>query len=125
MNTNHLEKLEYNKILENLSSFCTTKSGKNLANKLLPSNERKSYMTVFVRKFNKNRIVLSRPYKSNKVQVQIGIIKTNVPITKNVKSEINVIGLNVEETIFVVDKFLDDAPLTKFNNVKHVKLYRM
>ncbi len=40
MNTNHLEKLEYNKILENLSNYCTTEYGKNLANNLLPSNEK-------------------------------------------------------------------------------------
>ena len=40
MNTNHLEKLEYDKILENLSNYCTTKYGKNLVSKLLPSNEK-------------------------------------------------------------------------------------
>lgn len=39
---------------------------------------------------------------------------------KNVKSEINVIGLNVEEAIFVVDKFLDDASLSKLNTVRIV-----
>ena len=103
-------------------------------------------MTVFVRKFNKNGIILSRPSKSDEVQVQIGMIKTNVPVdelekahsdnstkekpltstysnlsrAKNVKSEINVIGLNVEEAVFVVDKFLDDASLAKLNNVRIV-----
>ena len=46
MNTSHLEKLEYNKILEKLSSFCTTKSGKNLANKLLPSNEKTKVISL-------------------------------------------------------------------------------
>lgn len=40
MNTNHLEKLEYYKILENLSNYCTTEYGKNLVSKLLPSNEK-------------------------------------------------------------------------------------
>ncbi len=40
MNTNHLEKLEYYKILEKLSNYCTTKYGKNLVVNLLPSNEK-------------------------------------------------------------------------------------
>ena len=40
MNTNHLEKLEYDKILENLSNYCTTEYGKNLVKELLPSNEK-------------------------------------------------------------------------------------
>ena len=46
MNTNHLEKLEYNKILEKLSNNCTTKYGKNLANKLLPSNEKSKVISL-------------------------------------------------------------------------------
>ena len=40
--------------------------------------------------------------------------------TKNAKSEINVIGLNVEEAIFVVDKFLDDSSLAKLQTVRIV-----
>ena len=40
MNTNHLEKLEYYKILEKLNNYCTTEYGKNLVSKLLPSNEK-------------------------------------------------------------------------------------
>ena len=47
MNTNHLEKLEYNKILEKLSNFCTTEYGKNLVANLLPSNE-KSKVTLLL-----------------------------------------------------------------------------
>ena len=47
MNTNHLEKLEYYKILENLSNFCTTEYGKNLVANLLPSNE-KSKVTLLL-----------------------------------------------------------------------------
>ena len=40
--------------------------------------------------------------------------------SKNIKSEINVIGLNIEEATFVVDKFLDDCSLAKFQNVRIV-----
>ena len=46
MNTNHLEKLEYNKILEQLNKFCTTQYGKNLANELLPSNEKTKVISL-------------------------------------------------------------------------------
>ncbi|MCF0124983.1 MAG: hypothetical protein HUJ68_04385, partial [Clostridia bacterium] len=37
MNTN-LDKLEFNKILENLQNYCVTFSGKELAKNLYPSN---------------------------------------------------------------------------------------
>ena len=45
---------------------------------------------------------------------------SRVSKTKTVKSEINVIGLNIEEAIFVVDKFLDDATLSKLQTVRVV-----
>ena len=41
MNSNCLNKLEYNKILESLSAFCSTYIGKDLALGLLPSNNKK------------------------------------------------------------------------------------
>ena len=40
--------------------------------------------------------------------------------TKNAKSEINVIGYNVDEAIFVIDKFLDDCSLAKLQTVRIV-----
>ena len=161
-------KEEANDIIKDLNNIKNTKSAETLRNKLndkinkihtlenndtkpntnnlLNVNDIKPNMTVFVRKFNQNGTVLSRPSKSNEVQIQIGLIKTNIsinelekahsdkkdnkkPLTstysnlskvKNIKSEINVIGLNVEEAIFVVDKFLDDASLSKLNTVRIV-----
>ena len=102
-------------------------------------------MEVYVSNFNQNGIVLSNVNKSNDVQIQMGSIKTNVNIkylqpiskpdkktntldsdytriskSKNVKTEINVIGLNVEEATFVVDKFLDDCALAKLETVRIV-----
>ena len=44
----------------------------------------------------------------------------NISKTKTAKSEINVIGLNVDEAIFVVDKFLDDSYLAKLKTVRIV-----
>ncbi len=102
---------------------------------------------VFVTTLNKNGIVISHISKSGEVQVQVENLKMNVSINclakpllnkninnsfaknqsfssiskaKNIKTEINVIGLNSEEAIFVVDKFLDDCILAKLNNVRIV-----
>lgn len=161
---------EANDIIKQLNNISNAKSAENLRNKLnkkinkintleneettlnthtsnsLDINDIKPNMIVFVKKFNKDGTILSHPSKSNEVQVQIGMIKTNVNINelekahndnsnkekqltsiysnlskvKNIKSEINVIGLNVEEAIFVVDKFLDDASLSKLNSVRIV-----
>lgn len=101
---------------------------------------------VFVATLGQNGIILSHVSKSNEVQVQVGLLKMNVNIkdlqesttsspnsskpknlgtssiskTRTVQSEVNVIGLNVEEAIFVVDKFLDDACLGKLQTVRIV-----
>ena len=105
---------------------------------------------VFVKSFGQNGIILSNISKSNEVQVQVGIAKVNIKIndlekthtntnsssnlennthsygyasiskSKIAKSEINVIGLTVEEAIFVIDKFLDDCSLAKLNTARIV-----
>ena len=104
-------------------------------------------MKVFVKTLKQPGIVISHVSKSNEVRVQIGNIKTNVNIknlekldnsntntkndstsssyiyaniskTMNAKSEINVIGYNVDEAIFVIDKFLDDCYLAKLQTVR-------
>lgn len=36
---NYLEKLEFYKILDMVSNFCTTNQGKELVSKLVPSNQ--------------------------------------------------------------------------------------
>lgn len=104
-------------------------------------------MNVYVKNLNQNGIIISNINKSDEVLVQVGAIKTSVNISnleklpdmeihdnsqslnigykgisksKSIKSEINVIGLNVEEAIFVVDKFLDDCSLAKLNNIRIV-----
>ena len=51
-------------------------------------------------------------YRSNLVN--------NISKAKNIKPEINVIGYNVDEAIFVIDKFLDDCSLAKLQNVRIV-----
>lgn len=101
---------------------------------------------VFVSTLGQNGIVVSKINKSKEVQVQVGLIKTTVNInyleepknfkndlnslplssspkvskTKTANSEINVIGLSVDEAIPLVDKFLDDCFLAKLPTARIV-----
>ncbi len=92
----------------------------------------------------KNGIVTSLPNDSKDVEVQIGSLKININIDKlmktNIKNkknsnipqnttinksktispEINVIGLNVEEATHIIDKYLDDANLSKLETIRIV-----
>ena len=99
---------------------------------------------VFVPKFNKNGTILSYPNQSKKFNIQIDNIKTTLTpsqitiakntetkkeiitkkqstfVPKNVRTELNVIGMNIEESIFLVDKFLDEATVAKLETVRIV-----
>ena len=46
--------------------------------------------------------------------------KTNILKSKTISTEINVIGQNVDEAIFVIDKYLDDCSLAKVSPVRIV-----
>lgn len=109
-------------------------------NKIIPN------VKVFVTTLGQNGIVISNISKSDEVQVQIGLIKTNVNIkyleephklkddllkppasshatvskTRLANSELNVIGLTVDEAIPLVDKFLDDCFLAKLKTARIV-----
>ena len=112
----------------------------------LDPKEIKPNKRVFVTSLNQDGVVLSNILKSNEVKVQVGNLKMNIDIkylapakkevdskkinstsniktiskSKYIKNEINVIGLNVEEALFAIDKFLDDCILAKLKNVKIV-----
>ena len=100
---------------------------------------------VFIKTLGQNGIIISNINKSNEVKVQIGSIKTNINInnleilnnvkqnnqptsrsnshiskTRTVSSEINVIGLSVDEAIPLVDKFIDDCFLAKLQYARIV-----
>lgn len=98
----------------------------------------------------KNGIITSLPNDSDEVEIQIGFLKTNINIDKLIKiknntntqakakkflnnnksnaitkakaisPEINVIGLNVEEATQIIDKYLDDANLSKLETIRIV-----
>ncbi len=102
---------------------------------------------VLVPSFNQTGTILSNVSRNNEIQVQIGSMKINLNIdqlqnsknansgkkssyttthspashiskSKTVKPEINVIGMNVEEATFVIDKFLDDCSLARLETVR-------
>lgn len=39
---------------------------------------------------------------------------------KNISNEINVIGLNIDEAIYIIDKYLDDCSLSSLDTVRIV-----
>ena len=100
-------------------------------------------MNVYVRTLKQYGIVTTLVNKSNQVQVKIGNAKIMIPLSniektnkttkplmstssyktnksKTLSSEINVIGNNVEEAVFVIDKYLDDCAIAKLNTVRIV-----
>lgn len=137
-----------NKINEDLKKIQPSIKKDNVKTTSLKKEQITVGMSVFVSTWNQIGTVTSLPNKENEVTVQIGSIKMNVPISnisksekstkqeihveknykssssslksKNVTTEINVIGLNVEEATLVVDKFLDDAIISHLSTVRIV-----
>lgn len=98
---------------------------------------------VYVPKFEKNGTILGYPNRNKKFSIQIGSLKTTLSIDqvtiaknetkekeiyikkstftpKKVDTELNIIGLNVEESLPLVDKFLDDAAMAHLETVRVV-----
>ena len=135
--------------IKNISIISTHSTEIKDSKNILSKDEIKPHMEVFVTNLGQNGIVLSNVSRSNEVQVQIGSMKMNINIkylenvvrsktnntsnktnstssyssvskTRTVKPEINVIGMNVDESVFVIDKFLDDCSLAKLQTVRIV-----
>lgn len=81
-------------------------------------------MNVDIANLRKTNNNISKETTKNIVKTTTNnISKTNytsISKTRNAKSEINVIGLSIEEAIFVIDKFLDDSTLAKLQTVRIV-----
>lgn len=99
---------------------------------------------VYIAHLNQEGIILTLPNKAKQVQVQIGNAKLMLPLSsitkiissnkktfsgsasykttksKTATTEINVIGYNVDEAIFTIDKYLDDCALAKLSTVRIV-----
>lgn len=134
-----------NKLNEKIKSLSKSNE-KQLDNKgVIPPENISVGMTVYSSTFGQNATVLSFPNKSGDVQIQIGNMKTKVAVSsllkptnivnvisvpeshnknsfsaKQVSSEINIIGQNVDEATFVIDKYLDDCYLAKLSTVRIV-----
>ena len=134
---------QLNKNIKDIS--ITTSKKENISSKnTIDINDVKPNTEVFVTTLGQNGVIVSNISKSNEVQVQIGSMKMSINIkylekiknsskknnstvsynsvskTRTAKSELNIIGLNVEEAIFVGDKFLDDSYLAKLETVRIV-----
>ena len=139
---------DLNKKIKNINVLENNISKSSDPSKSLNIKDIKPNTEVFVKSFGQNGIIISNISKSNEVQVQVGIAKVAIKIddlekantninskqnyktqtvgysqiskSKTAKSEINVIGLNVEEAVFVIDKFLDDCSLAKLTTARIV-----
>lgn len=101
---------------------------------------------VFFNKVNSTGIVYSLPDKSNEIKLQVGSIYMNAKLedlspvkasanknkksnsnisysnnkAQSVSSEINVIGLNVDEALPIVDKYIDDCYMAHLEHARIV-----
>lgn len=142
---NQLDNLR-NKINNSIKEKSVSYSDENISLNPIPKDLIKPNLSVFITTLSQNGVVVSNINKNDEVQVQIGQIKTNINIkylekaknsqndnlkketkssykiskTKNIASEINVIGLTVEEAIPIIDKFLDDCILAKLQTTRIV-----
>ena len=138
--SNQLRK-KLNEKIDNLSS---SKEPEKIY-QTLDKNDMKIGLDVEIPHLNQQGTIISNITKNDTVQVQIGSIKTyfkiselsplskkikkeSIPIKKkqrefkvsSISPEINVIGQNVEEACFVVDKYLDTCHLNSLTTVRIV-----
>lgn len=131
--------------IKNISVSSLNKNVKKESKSSISVEEAKTNTEVFVTTLGQNGIIVSNVSKSNEIQVQVGSMKLSVNLkylekinktekaknkstssyssvskAKHVSSEINVIGLNVDEAVFVIDKFLDDCSIANLQTVRIV-----
>ena len=58
--------------------------------------------------------------KDNKINSTVTFAKNNNSKSQTVSSEINVIGLNVDEAVFIIDKYIDDCSIAKLSPIRIV-----
>lgn len=114
---------------------------------VINKNDIKDGLNVYISSLGTNGIILGNTVnKSNEVQVQVGSMKMNVKLsdlrklssnvstskstgkvtteksskTKVISPEINVIGQNVDEAIYVIDKYLDNCASANISPVRIV-----
>ncbi len=123
-------------------------SGQDNSFEAINKNDIKDGLNVYISSLGTNGIILGNTVnKSNEVQVQVGSMKMNVKLsdlrklssnvsttskstgkvtteksskTKVISPEINVIGQNVDEAIYVIDKYLDNCASANISPVRIV-----
>ena len=122
-------------------------SGQDNSFESINKNDIKDGLNVYISSLGTNGIILGNTVnKSNEVQVQVGSMKMNVELsdlrklssnitaskstgkvtteksskTKVISPEINVIGQNVDEAIYVIDKYLDNCASANISPVRIV-----
>ena len=122
-------------------------SGQDNSFETIDKNDIKDGLNVYISSLGTNGIILGNTVnKSNEVQVQVGSMKMNVKLsdlrklssnvstskstgkvtteksskTKVISPEINVIGQNVDEAIYVIDKYLDNCASANISPVRIV-----
>ena len=122
-------------------------SGQDNSFEAINKNDIKDGLNVYISSLGTNGIILGNTVnKSNEVQVQVGSMKMNVKLsdlrklssnvstsksigkvtteksskTKVISPEINVMGQNVDEAIYVIDKYLDNCASANISPVRIV-----
>lgn len=128
-----------NKINDDLAILST--SNQTLEGTLNPKDV-KIGQKVFSQKLSSEATIMSLPNKSNEVKIQVGFMTMNAKVqdlillnsstqkvqkskvsytnnkAKSVSSELNVIGLTVDEALPIVDKYLDDCYMAKLEQAR-------
>ncbi len=128
-----------NKINDDLAILST--SNQTLEGTLNPKDI-KIGQKVFSQKLSSEATIMSLPNKSNEVKIQVGFMTMNAKVqdlillnsstqkvqkskvsytnnkAKSVSSELNVIGLTVDEALPIVDKYLDDCYMAKLEQAR-------
>ena len=147
LNNSSTDTKKANIIRNNLNNSIESlaKTNKNTSSKGISANDLFIGQEVLYKKLNLTGTVLSMPNQSNEVKLQIGAMTLNAKISdlektntnnsiqkptssvsfsnskaKTISSELNVIGLNVDQAIPIVDKYLDDSSMAGLEQVRIV-----
>ncbi len=131
--------------LKSLNSFHYSEQNNTLEE--LTQDDIKDGLSVYITSLGTNGFVIGNSVnKSHEVQVQVGSMKMNIKLsdlrkslnntiktkstgkvttdkeskTKSISPEINVIGQNVDEAIYVIDKYLDNCASANISPVRIV-----
>ena len=135
-----------NKLNNEISSIKTNVEDIKVAHPI-KREEIKQGLNVFVSNLNSEGVIVSGISKDDTVQVQVGMLKMKIDIkylqeipkktaisksktydysgrsslkSQHVSPEINLLGLTVDESIPIIDKYLDDCYIAKLSSVRIV-----